>query len=90
MINAPKLYLVSRVGAGMEEVQRMLSLTPIAGAICASPDDALAAESLTEVKIGNQGPPLAIVAQFEHPLSVINEDGTVEILCPAPAQSSKS
>ena len=85
MINAPKLYLVSREGASDPEVQRMLALNPVAGAICASPDDALAA-TFTEVKIGNQGPPLAIVAQFEHPLSVVNEDGTVEILCQAPAQ----
>jgi hypothetical protein len=89
MIKTPKMYLVSRVGAGMKEVQEMLALTPIAGAICASPEDAVAAEPLTEVKIGNGGPPLAIVAQFEHPLSVVNEDGTVETLWPAPAPYSK-
>lgn len=78
---APKFYLVSREGAGMQEVQDMLSIAPVAGAFCASPDDALAASAFTEAKIGNNGPPLAIVANFEHPLVAINEDGSVEVLC---------
>jgi hypothetical protein len=80
MIRTPKVFLVRRDTAGQELVQRALNLTPVAGALAPSGADALAASTFTEHVLGMQGAPLAVVAEFEHPLVAVFEDGTIEVV----------
>ena len=69
-----------RDAAGQEIVQRALQLTPVAGALAPSDADAIAASAISDHVLGMQGAPLAVVAEFDHPLTAIYDDGTVEVI----------
>ena len=88
-IRLPRIYLVNRNAAQEEFVQHALDINPPSQALVVTPGDAQVVTALGEVHVLS-GAPIAIVAEFDHPLSAINEDGSVTIVCPAPEQSSKS
>jgi hypothetical protein len=85
----PIIYLIRRDAVDSDAVKDVVRITPLSAALAASPADAEAARKITDQEIlGARGAPLAIVANFEHPVVAVHDDGSVEILCPAPSQSN--
>ena len=75
----PKLYLISRklTAEQIEEIKRQLSLTPLAAVVTPDiRDSQIANEFGTATPLAS---PIAILADFEEPLTAVNEDGS---LCP--------
>lgn len=76
----PTVYLVSKRATPeqIERIKEALSLTPVAAFVVADPRDALWAtqfhDTVTPLK-----QPIAIVADFENPLTAVDENGS---LCP--------
>lgn len=93
----PRIYLVKRDAVTDEAVQHALRITPVKGVLAVHPDDLKAVQE--NWSLGELAPsytttdgwgPMVIVAEgFDHPLAVINEDGKVEVLCPAPTPSNQ-
>ena len=76
----PKVYLISRklTDEQRETVERALSITPLAAIIPADPRDIELAIKYCEL-VSTLQQPIAILADFDLPLTAINEDGS---LCP--------
>lgn len=74
----PKFFLVSSrcTEAQIEEAQKAFALTPVDVAIIARPHDVELAKKVTEQVTGLHRP-IAIVADFEAPLTVVMDDGSV-------------
>lgn len=76
----PKIYLISRK-ATEEQVARIkdaLGITPLAAVVAADPRDVLkASEFCSTAEVLHR--PIAILADFDTPLTAVNEDGS---LCP--------
>ena len=76
----PKLYLIGR-GLTEEQVERVrqaLAVTPLDALIVSDPRDADTAKQYCET-ITALSRPIAILADFDAPLTAVNEDGS---LCP--------
>lgn len=86
-IKLPRIYLIKRSAVRDEAVQHALDITPVCAVLAPSSDALNDAEHMGDTHTLLNGAPIAIVADFEHPLSAINEDGSVTIVCPA--QESK-
>lgn len=83
----PKIYLISRDLTDDQrlQVQQALSITPLSAVIITDPRDAkLAAEFCQWISSLQQ--PIAILADFDDPLTAIQEDGS---LCPLLSQSNQ-
>jgi hypothetical protein len=74
----PKFFLVSSrcTEAQLEEAQKAFSLTPVDVALVARPHDVALAKNITEQVTGIHRP-IAIVADFEAPLTVVMDDGSI-------------
>lgn len=74
----PKFFLVSSrcTEAQIEEAQKAFALTPVDVAVLARPHDVELAKKITEQVTGLHRP-IAIVADFEVPLQVVMDDGSV-------------
>jgi len=85
----PRIYLLKRSAVSDEQVQHALRITPVQVVIAIHPDDQKAAEASSldapiALTTDGWGPIIILAEGFEHPLTVIDEDGKVEILCPQP------
>jgi hypothetical protein len=80
-MNTPKVYLISRTltDEQKEQVQQALSITPLAAIIVADPRDLPLALSICD-KAQVLHHPVAVLAEFEHPLTAVNEDGSLTTL----------
>lgn len=92
----PRIYFLRRDAVSDEQVQHALRITPSKGVLCISTDDLKAIEEstlggVTPVSVtGDSWGPVIIVAEgFDHPLTAVNEDGSLEIVCPNPSQSNQ-
>lgn len=93
----PRIYLLKRSAVQDEAVQHALRITPVKGILAVHPDDQKAAQEsfslgeLAPIAVTTDGwGPIIIVAEgFDHPLSVVDEDGNLEIVCPSPTQSNQ-
>jgi hypothetical protein len=78
---APKIYLISSK-ASEEQVERIksaLSLTPVDVVVATAPQLGDFCRKFSEDVTGLNRP-IAIVADFEAPLTAINDDGSLEII----------
>jgi hypothetical protein len=77
-MNVPKFFLVSSrcTEAQIEKAREAFDLTPVDVALVARPQDVELARKITEQVTGLHRP-VAIVADFENPLTIIMEDGSV-------------
>jgi len=76
----PKLYLIGR-GLTEEQVERVrqaLAVTPLDALVVSDPRDAELAKQYCET-VTALSRPIAILADFDAPLTAVNEDGS---LCP--------
>lgn len=76
----PKVYLISRKATEeqLNLVKDALSITPLAAVVATDPRDVMKAmEFCSKAEVLHR--PIAIFADFDSPLTAINEDGT---LCP--------
>lgn len=80
-MKAPKYILISRkaLTEQADAVKQSLEIIALQGALVACPEDAELAHKVTEGVLGFNGP-FAIVADFEQPLAIISDDGSVEPL----------
>lgn len=78
---APTIYLISRslTEDQSQAVADQLSLTPIDVCIVSSAADVNLAKRFSEMVTGLHRP-IAIIADFEKPLTAINEDGSLEAM----------
>lgn len=79
-MQTPKVYLISRrlTDEQRDIIKSALGITPLHAIIIADPRDSrLAAEFCEAVSTLQQ--PIAILADFDSPLTALNEDGS---LCP--------
>jgi len=78
-VKAPKYILISRKALieQPDAIKQSLEIIALQGALVACPEDAELAHKITEGVLGFNGP-FAIVADFERPLAVIADDGSVE------------
>lgn len=76
-MNQPTVYLISK-RADIDQVKQALLITPLSAVVIADIRDAAFAKQLCDTVSNLQGP-IAIVADFEEPLTAIDENGT---LCP--------
>lgn len=79
-MNCPKLYLISRklTAEQIEEIKRQLTITPLAAVVTPDIRDEKLAHEFCE-SASALASPIAILADFEEPLTAVNEDGS---LCP--------
>lgn len=77
----PKVYLISRKldEDQINKIREAISLTPVDVVIVAQPQDVPLAKNFSEMVTGLHRP-IAILGDFEAPLSVLNEGGTVETI----------
>lgn len=77
-MNTPKVYLLSRTltDEQKEQVQLALSITPLAAIIVTDPRDLPLALSICD-KAQVLHHPVAVLAEFENPLTAIAEDGSL-------------
>lgn len=92
----PRIYLLRRDAASDELVQHALRLTPVQAILAVSSEDFKAVTDspfLDGVPVNmttEHWRPIVIVAEgFDHPLTAVNEDGSLEIVCPNPTRSSQ-
>lgn len=78
-LKLPRIYLIKRSAVQDEAVQHALDINPVSAILAANAQDGEAAEVLGPVNLLH-GAPIAIVAEFDHPLAAINEDGSVETI----------
>lgn len=78
-VKAPKYILVSRkaLTEQPDAIADTLKIIALQGALVACPGDAELAHKIVEGVLGFNGP-FALVADFDAPLAVINDDGSVE------------
>jgi hypothetical protein len=74
----PKFFLVSSrcTEAQIESAQKAFALTPVDVALVARAHDVELARKVTEQVTGIHRP-IAIVADFENPLTIVMDDGSV-------------
>jgi hypothetical protein len=74
----PKIYLISRslTPEQLERVRRALSITPLAAVVVADARDLGFAKQFSE-NTGLIHDPIAILADFDEPLTALNEDGSI-------------
>lgn len=91
----PRIYLLRRDAVSDEQVQHALRITPVKGVLCINTDDLKVLEESTlaggiPISVtGESWGPVVIVAEgFDHPLTAVNEDGSLEIVCPNPTPSN--
>jgi hypothetical protein len=77
----PKVYLISSKVSEeqIQKIQDALSLTPVDVVISTAPQLGDFCRKFSEAVTGLNRP-IAIVADFEAPLTALNEDGSVEII----------
>lgn len=91
----PRIYFVRRDAVSDERVQHALRVTPVKAILAVSTDDLKAIEETTlagdapvSVTGDNWGPVVIVAEGFDHPLTAVNEDGSLEIVWPNPTQSN--
>lgn len=87
-MNQPPVYLISSKLSPeqIEQVKSLLLITPLAAVIICDPRDAVLAHNFCDI-VSNLRQPIALVADFEVPLTAVDENGS---LCPLQLPSSKS
>lgn len=90
-VKLPRIYFLKRDAVQDEAVQHALRITPVKGVLCISSADLKAVEESSldaPVAVATEGwGPIVIVAEgFDHNLVAVNEDGSLEIICPVPTQ----
>lgn len=78
-IKLPRIYLIKRSAVRDEAVQHALDINPVSVILATSAQDGEAAEALGAVNLIT-GAPIGVIAEFDHPLAAINEDGSVSIV----------
>lgn len=76
-MNPPPVYLVSSKLSleQIEQVKRLLLITPLSAVIICNPRDAALAHNFCDI-VSTLRQPIAIVADFETPLTALTENGT--------------
>jgi hypothetical protein len=79
-MNQPTVYLISRrlTTEQLQDAQNKLAITPLAAVVICDPRDADFAKQFCDT-VSNLRQPIAIVADFEEPLTAVDENGS---LCP--------
>ena len=74
----PKIFLISRTltEEQIEQIKQALFVTPVDVVVVGAPQDTPVAKHFSEAVTGLDRP-IAIVADFESPLSAVLEDGKV-------------
>ena len=79
-MQTPKVYLISRklTEEQRDQIKAALSITPLQAVIATDPRDTVTAfEFCDKVEVLHR--PIAVYADFDSPLTAVNEDGS---LCP--------
>ena len=74
----PKVYLISRTltDEQRERIQTALSITPLSAVVVADPRDVAMGMEFCQAATVLQRP-IAILAEFDFPLTAVNEDGSL-------------
>ena len=80
-MSTPKVYLISRkmTDEQRDKAKAALSLTPLQAVVAADPRDVQTAQEFCNVsQVLNR--PIAVYADFDVPLTAVNEDGSLTVL----------
>jgi hypothetical protein len=80
-MTSPKVYLIKRTLTDEQKdvVKAALSITPLSAVVVTDPRDTVSAlEYCTEARVLAR--PIAILAEFDSPLTAVNEDGSLTCL----------
>jgi len=93
-VNQPTVYLISKrlTDEQIEAVKAALVITPLSCVVICDPRDAAFAHNFSDT-VSNLQRPIALVADFEQPLTAITETGSLSCLSissPTPSMESST